>query len=129
GREDREIGIVVGAREDGDAVLRAGAECYVVQRAGPGAALPTPVDVGTAGVRDLGDAGARVRPPARRPRLTGLRLDDDDAVRCVRAVERGRRGPLHHLDGFDVVRVQVVEPARGLDLERGQPARHFLEAV
>ena len=56
-----------------------------------------------------GHAGPDVQGHVVLPRPPPLRLDDDDAVACPRAVDRSGRGILQDLDGPDFVRVQPVE--------------------
>ena len=53
-----------------------------------------------------------VRVPLRRPGGSALGLDDEHAIRCIRAVQRGGRWTLDHLNRFDLVRAEIIEAAR-----------------
>src|SRR5262245_12819039 len=50
--------------------------------------------------------------PARRARAALLGRDDDDAVCCIRTIERGGRRSLHDLDALDLLRIDVAHAAR-----------------
>src|SRR5690606_36888187 len=74
----------------------------------PGIKLPREVR------RDSLQAMLHLEGPLRPPRGAALREDLDDAVRCLRPVQRGRGRTLDHLHPLDVVRDDVEQSGRGL---------------
>ena len=56
---------------------------------------------------------------ARRARPPTPRVDDDHAVRCLGAVDCGRRRALQHLDALDIVWVEIGDAVDGVVLVRG----------
>src|SRR3954465_15537186 len=116
-RGENRVRRIVDGRVLRDAVLRADARGNVDEqtlRDGPGRRMSPAMIILI--IAELGPnrPGLAESVPAGRAALPTFRADDDDAIRGVRAVERGGGGSLDHIHRFDLGHREIAEPRRGL---------------